>query len=638
MNTLKKTLLVLLAVPMGANALKKPTFIFFDNNEAITAHLTFTVGHGASYSRGASLLNTTVRGALNKMIDQVCAQKTKFQATGYISAGGIEAQATLRANSAWGSNKTITTSPEFVKFGETLLPPHVHTLGVRALYLQEAWTKYNIESLFGPGSFIQIGMFPYSLGNGIALGSAYAVNPTSLGFYGDRSIDMYAPGLLFSADLNGFAVLDSYLAITKNQSTSLSDTGDQIYDQLVVNGSYPTNFAAGSGLINFIAAESLNFNFNLSDKSSVASEFYFLYNYDPMQRVEFFADAKSKLMTFGTALDFKYNSKFEFGVEAAFNGGHQDVYAWDRNRIILQRTNAGTLAQVHSHIFTDGDLDTNVVYTGDTTAYRVDNRFLSSALNSTDLVASQIHDAVGANVADAFNAKDRYRDAYRNKYSGLMVVSDASLQMHRDFKIALSAGVATGDVNPNTDQTGAVRDYKGFVSLQELYAGKRVKSVFVMGPLSSIVRPAGLSKNTRNVISGVDNFSNLAFLGFGCTFMPLNRHTTFSINPNVIFYMQEKETKAYDAVNNRTASNFADKRLGYEANLFAFFELSESTKLVMNGAIFVPGQHYAHLVGAPLASQVNHLKKLADAGVTENLPTLSNQVATTLSIGLETTF
>ena len=60
----------------------------------------------------------------------------------------------------------------------------------------------------------------------------------------------------------------------------------------------------------------------------------------------------------------------------------------------------------------------------------------------------------------------------------MAVVDSSYLFEDVDLKVAAAYGYASGDDNPHTVERD--KNYKGFVGLHELYAGKRVPSVFVL--------------------------------------------------------------------------------------------------------------------------------------------------------------
>ena len=142
----------------------------------------------------------------------------------------------------------------------------------------------------------------------------------------------------------------------------------------------------------------------------------------------------------------------------------------------------------------------------------------------------------------------------------------------KTVKFATTAGIASGDMNPNANLLDPLSakvdgDYKGFVSLQELYAGKRVKSVFVMGGSKKLVRPLS-TPQTGNLFSPiVDTFSNLIFTGFSLNYV--NKEFTYktSINPNLLVYWEQAPGNKFDLISKLTTDQKADNFLGTEFNI-----------------------------------------------------------------------
>ena len=75
------------------------------------------------------------------------------------------------------------------------------------------------------------------------------------------------------------------------------------------------------------------------------------------------------------------------------------------------------------------------------------------------------------------NSNIRFRDPYDNIFKGYMCVGDFRFWLcERELMLAFTAGIASGD--QIRIQKLLMVDFAGFIGLQEVYAGKRVKSVF----------------------------------------------------------------------------------------------------------------------------------------------------------------
>ncbi len=633
MSTQKKSVLFLFIATLISTPLvtaKDPNFLYKNEKTGVTATISGKSSVGTDFSRNNFLLNGLAAGAKGSKYDQSIALKSKFLLTTNIKANsGVEMQATVCAKSTWGNPKALTTTKTSIKVDEVLIGEHSHNLEPRVLFLREGWMKLNLDAIFGSDLWehsFTAGMFSFDVGRGIALGDAYAVNPSSLGFWQDSSVDQLAPGFKLSGNLyTKMLAYDMYVAILTNKSTGLKDSGEQLYDQLILKNAYAPNFARGFGHVDIISAARLRWT-PIEDKEEeikVYFEPYAVGNRNPAQFIEYAADASGKLGTFGLSAEFQYGA-VEFGCEGAFNRGHQEVSAWDRNKVILKRdSTTGALTQVYSHVYNEIGLTTNTVYLGDAANVYRPTVALSSALNSAAIDGTT-----------KFNGAARFRDAYRNEYKGWMVVSDASLFIYkRDLKVSVTAGYTSGDVNPNTSKTGDVREYKGFIPLQEMYAGKRVKSYFVMGPVSALNRPNPLEEETLFSSAGLEGFTNMIFTGIGLTFAPKEWSKKFSLNPNMLLFWQDVASKKFGSIED------ASNRLGVEFNLFSSFDLVENLKLTGGCAVFLPGKHYVDLKGTALSRSIaNVFAKEEDSGVAELLPTLSTDTAFSLSIGMEYSF
>ena len=79
--------------------------------------------------------------------------------------------------------------------------------------------------------------------------------------------------------------------------------------------------------------------------------------------------------------------------------------------------------------------------------------------------------------------------------AGWQYLTDLFGLYKKDLSAGVSAGVASGDDNPNIDTQDRV--YSGFIGLQEIYSGgSRVRSAFVLGGAGKLPRP--LSEPTSN--------------------------------------------------------------------------------------------------------------------------------------------
>ena len=592
-----------------------------------------TFENNAEFTNGASLLNRSATGAQGDKIDRTLVSKAKLDLK--IKAGdeenGINFQSTVRTRFVAGNPKLLSTTTDSIKLNESFVGKHSHKIEPYFMFLQEAWLGLSFDKLFKcnfSNMSFKIGSFPFSLGRGIALGDAFAVSPASLGFYSDRTVNRYAYGLLLSGDIATSRVqYDIYLAMLKNTSTGLGDTGSLSYEQYIINGAQPANYSRGFGSINMLYSGRLKLKAIEEENLKLNFEPYVLLNSDPHQKIDNPEDTKSDLITFGLASDIDYE-KFSFGIETALNRGEQNVHAWDKNLVILQNR-AGQLVEVYNNIYDNvpGAPGAQLALYNPASPIADPAGVLSSALNGQQIGTTGF-----------YNSTKRFRDAYKTKYLGWMTIADASAWIYKkDLKLSVMAGVTSGDNNPST-KSGAIREYRGFVPLQEIYSGDKVRSVFGLG--GSLVRPVGIL-SPGGFASTVDGFTDLIFTGMGMTYALKDVGCPFSINPNVLVFWKYNRINAFDQVNNVSFTDkSASNRLGVEFNSFFSVSLTSALKFTTNVAFFLPGKHYADIKGSPLDSDTAAaLKEVEDSGaIVELLPTTGNDTAFTVSSGLSYSF
>lgn len=574
----------------------------------------------------------------------------------------VEFFCSIRNKAVWGDPGSIaSTTDSTIKDGDTVLGAHKHFIPRLISWMREGWISCNIGSLFSLSlendHFITFGAFPFQLGRGIALGDAFAVGSEILGFYTDYAVDQYA----FGGKLSGQLVRDKlsydlYVAILNNKSSSFSQTAEKIRGQ---EYRHRINPARGSGVINFIAAGRFiirAFDNDVCGKFDI--EPYWLFNSDPEQTIEFLGDAKSHLGTIGVAGEFVHNN-FKGGFDCAFNMGNQYVKSFDRNQIIKEN-NGGLVSIVNSKVVnasTEADLATGakIPFVSDETAPQIaiyaafDNEF-SEQKNGQ--VIKTVDTAIGflgvppSSVIPPIvmrNAANRFRNPNTNIYKGWMAVADASwFACQKQIQVSIAAGAASGDDNPNNQTMDGV--YSGFIGLQEIYSGKRVRSAFVLGGAGKIKRPLSVPTDVQapskfaQIVSG---FTNLVFCGTSMVWKPKMADKAFNINPNILAYWQQKATHKFDALTKKETSELASNYLGLEANLFANYYPLKNLRVYLVGSVFVPGRHYTDIRGLPLsADQNNALGQLDPDGFTsrEFIPNIGDNIAYTFNLGMEFKF
>lgn len=588
-----------------------------------------------------------------------------------------ELKATLRNRAVWGDPSSVApvTGATIVDL-DAELAPHTHYIPRNILWMREFWLGFDIGEAVGltfkNTQTFMIGAFPFLLGRGISLGEAYAVGPSTLGFYTDFNVDQFAWGAKFSGDIVKNTVsYDFYLAILKNNAGSISNNIEPIYAMEVGQRDNPER---GFGSVSFVVAERLNWKvFDNACWGTLGFEPYMMYNHDPEQRVEFKADSESKLLTLGLASEYE-GRRFALGFDTAMNLGRQRVRAWDRNKIEKQLRD-GVETRVNSHVYVGLDpknlngvtnLDAykavhspKIVVTPAGSLSNVGKQ-AQTLINTASQSESFNGDSIGfvpgfsaalpyipnavapAQTNEFFNATNRFRNGYKNKYKGWMFVTDGALFFcNKDIQLAATAGIASGDDNPNFETIDG--DYAGFIGLQEIYSGRRVRSAFFLNAAGKVRVP--LSAPTTDQAPSrfaqlTSGFTNLVFWGTGLHYTPKKAKKRIVFNPNMYMYWQESPTHKFDVLAKKETDAFASTYLGTELNLFFDYYFFKDLKIFYVSSIFVPGQHFKDIKGKPFNAR--QLTLLTTRQITDpndpGIPNIGNDLAFTLNIGLEYRF
>ncbi|BDC35218.1 hypothetical protein Noda2021_11760 [Candidatus Dependentiae bacterium Noda2021] len=554
-----------------------------------------------------------------------------------------EFMSTFRNKAIWGLPTSISpTTDARLKVLDSMIGDHKHFLPRLFMWIRELWLDFSINEALGLGFSnehrFKIGAFPFELGRGISLGSAFGVGPDLLGFYSDSIIDQFAFGAKFGGDIvQSKLSYDIYGAVLNNNSATLSDTNAKVLGHLI---NYRDNPVRGFGKINYLVASRLNWTVFKNEKvGKLTVEPYCLYNNDPEQKLEYMASASSHLGTFGLAAEFNA-PRFECGFDCAFNVGAQSVKGLDRNRPELENRD-GYLVQVNSKV-TDGN-GNKIPYIPGSDAQKLINRCHQGAEFNGRQVGQTLENNVGYLPAPITMINDscRFRDPYTNSYQGLMFVGDAGWWVYKkDLMLSLTAAYSSGDRDPNTEEMDG--NFGGFVGLQELYSGKRVRSAFFFGS-GKLQRPIAGKDGIVNPTAfpqGVVGFTNIALVGGGALYRPCSSQRRVSINPNILAYWQPAPGNRYDYVTKKELSSTARSFLGFETNLFAHVYLLENLKLFGVASIFFPGDHYTDIRGRPLNSDQKKALEQIDTSCVKkcDVPNIGTDKSVTLNMGLEFTF
>ena len=174
-----------------------------------------------------------------------------------------------------------------------------------------------------------VGLFPFSLGRGIALGDAYAVMHEFVGYDPASYINRYAPSMKMSGEILGSHVLDYDLCwiLADNLSDSFNAVNLKTQGQFYGHRFFQ---ARGFGVMDYILSGRLKWTPVSEKECSLYIEPYALYNHEGDQKIEVSGDARSSLGTIGLAVEGKKEC-FEFGFDVAHNIGYQHVKGLDRN-------------------------------------------------------------------------------------------------------------------------------------------------------------------------------------------------------------------------------------------------------------------------------------------------------------------
>jgi len=555
-----------------------------------------------------------------------------------------------RNKGVWGDpNSIAATTKSPIKNVDAVQSEHNHYIARLIPWIRELWLELDLATIlaltFCQDASIKLGGFSFQLGRGIALGDAFAVGPEALGFYSESTVDQYAFGAKVSGSLWADVLsYDLYTALLNSKMTTLGQTAEKIRAQEFGKRFNP---ARGFGIMNYVVAGRLKWKTFNNVFGSFELEPYWLYNNDPEQKVQFIGDATSKLGTLGVAGEYT-GGGFEFGFDTAVNFGQQYVKSYDRNQVVTRNDN-GTEVFVNSHVVDQNNH--KIPFVAARTPVQVaiyrqfDNEFSEAKNGQTFLTTT---DAIGflpnQMPTQVINTArpPRFRNPYYNHYRGWMIVADAAYWIcEKELSVAVTAGAASGDDNPNFDTKDGI--YSGFIGLQEIYSGKRVRSAFVLGTAGKAARPLSVPdveqapNEFADVVSG---FTNLVFVGASSFWKPAGLTRPFNIQANVLGYWQEHPTHKFSAQLRKELNELASTYLGMEANLFANYLPLPELRLYFVGSIFVPGQHYTDIKGLPLTPDQNAaLDQLDSSGFKpERVPNVGNNVAYTFNIGAEFKF
>ena len=273
-----------------------------------------------------------------------------------------------------------------------------------------------------------------------------------------------------------------------------------------------------------------------------------------------------------------------------------------------------------------------------------------NTINLSPQAATENGQIIGTNsLGILINDAHRFSDPYVNKFRGSMFVYDmAYLVCKPELKFCAGFGYASGDANPNKDEQ-FVGDsevdgvYEGFIGLQEIYSGTRIKSAFLMSGSGKVPRPLSFpSQQTLDPFAtNTSRFTNLVFVGGSAYWKPTWSIKKWNFNPNVLAYWTDFSSPFFDAKTLMNSVNkFARNFLGTELNIFIEAELIEDLRFFTVASIFLPGSHYRDIKGRPLTpGQSAYLDSVDKIGIiNDRQPFLGDDKAYFLNWGFEYRF
>jgi len=559
----------------------------------------------------------------------------------------------IRNKGVWGDPESIASTTRLsINEFDTSFGEHSHGIPLHLLWIRELWVKFSLNDIlslpFCNNHTLTFGAFPFELGRGIALGTAYTIDASDLGFISEYAVDQYAFGGKLSGDIiKNHLVYDLYGAILDTKSASFDQVNAKIRGQQFF---HRADQARGFGSMNYVVAARLQWRPHMRFEHATARiEPYILYNHNAEQRIEFRADAKSDLVTIGLATECDFD-RFEWGFDTAFNFGNQTVFGWDRN-IIKPENRRGTAVIVNSRVRQAAPNETPTLKSP--LALNVpENQTIINQSPQTATQNSTVNDIkiIGINaLGTLFNDRDRFANGYINKYRGSMFVFDMGYTIYKpELKVCAGFGYASGDANPNKDEefrgdNEQDGEYDGFIGLQEVYGGTRIKSAFLLSGSGRVPRPLSFpSEEVRNPFpTSVSRFTNIVYVGTSAIYRPTWNCRKWSLNPNLLAYWTDYSTPFFDAKTIQNSVNrFARNFLGIELNLFLETELITDLKFYMISSLFFPGSHFKDIKGRPLnKAQQTFLDNLDLTGITnDRVPLLGNDPSYFFNAGLEYRF
>lgn len=546
----------------------------------------------------------------------------------------------LRFRYVFGGPGVVTTSDPAFEIDGTSTTLNALSIPKNLLWTNEAWLHIALNKHDDSrDNFLQTGLFPYDIGRGIALGSAYA----SSGFLGaspEFSIDQFAPAAWIHTEIFPQKFdFNTYFALLVNQSDTPSDNSEVIRTQ-DLSQEATGNTRGTSTQVWLLSLSTRWYPINEENHKAVIEPFLIQYH-APDQTLEYYADSNLYLRTWGVSIEH-FAGDFEWGMETGFNGGHQEIRGWDRNQSTLGTDFNGNLQVQYSQVYLVqqntvldvGSATTIPAYASTSVPTSMAGRFnmAQAVTNSTQdqaLNGQQLNPvgdylvvatAAGTNNYNLVNSDIRFRPEQRVFFDGFYCVADVGYQILKDrLKVYAGVGYASGqldnleeDVSDFSQEGLLNRRFHGFFPIQSVYSGNDRLNLFVLlnqgVPRFDIQNPVPTlpNKNYITPIQGTQNtlqinaFTNLMYMGGALEWKPewLGQKSG-GIKLNVIYYRMPVTPTIPGT------DLFASNSLGTEINLRQVATIFERVSLCNAVGVLFPGQLYTDMKGTSLGGGIS---------------------------------
>lgn len=518
--------------------------------------------------------------------------------------------------------------------GVAMADKHRHTTIVPMVFMKEGWYKINLDTVTDlfksfPVS-VQAGFFRYEIGRGIALGYHGDLSNTYAGWEGRSGNSRFPympPGVLIRGEMSKNFSFDLYYNKWRSNNADLGSSG--MLSPVFQNRLDWGTIYRGKDKDRDTFAVRGDITLNPAGKGKLAVQPYFIYTRAPELPIESEADSKARLGTVGCMTEWD-SSGWNVNVEFAGQFGKQQMFAWDRNTIGLERDGAtGNVKETYSHLRLAAAGANHVAISAGKKAAMDDRVLKAASLPANRTLASngkQLIDAAGAVVQNGmavYNSNywgnPRIRPAYNINYSGLMGVADVAYSFKEiPLKAAVAVAYIGGDSYPYNTENGSNQEqsksYKAFITQRSAYGGKNVESIMLFQQ-PAILRPTNIVNRKLGAENNFLDIANLQFIGADVVWSPLDSKK-LSIKPCVLGFWEVAQVKKWDAnaqhpetairnslkamgVTGWYGEQNASKFLGVEMNAIINYQLFKGCKYYFKGFMFKPGQLYADLNGQP---------------------------------------